>query len=51
MLPQPNWASDHAPNVASLLRTLNVLPGFVMTSLSWATGVVLCAKASREIPK
>lgn len=50
MLPQPNWPNDHAPNVASLLRTLNVLPGFVTTPLSWATGVVLCARASRETP-
>ena len=50
MLPQPNWPSDHAPHVASLLGTLNGLPGFVTTSLSWATGVVLCVRASRETP-
>jgi hypothetical protein len=50
MLPQPNWPSDHASHAAALLGTLNELSGFVTTPLSWATGVVLCVRASRDTP-
>lgn len=44
MLPQPNWPEDHAPKVAALLDTLERLPGFITTPLSWSTGLMVCVK-------
>lgn len=44
MLPQPNWPEDHAPKVAALRDTLERLPGFITTQLSWSTGLMVCVK-------
>jgi predicted O-methyltransferase YrrM len=44
MLPQPNWPAGHAPKADALAAHLQALPGFVVTTFHWSTGVVVCVK-------
>lgn len=41
MLPQPNWPADHPPKVAALIADLEVRPGYAVTKLAWATGLMI----------
>jgi predicted O-methyltransferase YrrM len=44
LLPQPNWPEDHQPNVDRLIQILQSRTDFVMTWLSWSTGLCLLTK-------
>jgi predicted O-methyltransferase YrrM len=44
MLPQPNWPAGHDTKVAELSATLEALPDFCVTKLSWSTGLILCVR-------
>jgi predicted O-methyltransferase YrrM len=44
MLPQPNWPAGHAEKVADLIVTLDKMDGFLVTKLSWASGIILVAR-------
>ena len=44
MLPQPNWPEGHAEKVANLIATLEQREDFIVTKLSWASGVVIASK-------
>jgi predicted O-methyltransferase YrrM len=44
MLPQPNWPEGHAEKVANLIATLERREDFIVTKLSWASGVVIATK-------
>ena len=44
MLPQPNWPHDHPTKVTALLKSLENLDGYQMTSLCWSSGIVLLVK-------
>ncbi|MBC7755376.1 MAG: class I SAM-dependent methyltransferase [Bdellovibrio sp.] len=44
MLPQPNWPEGHAEKVAKLIATLEQREDFIVTKLSWASGVVIASK-------
>jgi predicted O-methyltransferase YrrM len=44
MLPQPNWPAGHDAKVAELIATLEALPDFYVTKLTWSTGLVLCVR-------
>jgi predicted O-methyltransferase YrrM len=44
MLPQPNWPEGHADNVTALLNQLEQMPGFQISKLSWASGIVIVTK-------
>jgi predicted O-methyltransferase YrrM len=48
MLPQPNWPSDHPPNVEKLLREIDQLPAgqFQIAKLCWFTGHIIITKKS-----
>lgn len=48
MLPQPNWPEGHAEKVKALLRTLHALPGWHVTQMDWASGVVVAVRAQME---
>ena len=43
MLPQPNWPEGHAEKAADLIATLERMEGFRVTTLSWASGVMIAA--------
>jgi len=44
MLPQANWPQGHAQKVEHLLKTLIDLPGWHVSQLDWASGVVVAAR-------
>lgn len=44
MLPQANWPDGHAEKVEDLVATLEKMEGFLVTKLSWASGVVVATK-------
>jgi predicted O-methyltransferase YrrM len=44
LLPQPSWPTDHAPKVPPLLADLETRPGFVVTKLAWATGLMIVVR-------
>jgi len=44
MLPQPSWPEGHDTKVAELIATLEALPDFSVTKLTWSTGLILCVK-------
>jgi predicted O-methyltransferase YrrM len=44
MLPQPSWPDGHDVKVAALIPTLQQLPGFQVTTLSWSTGLIVAVK-------
>jgi predicted O-methyltransferase YrrM len=44
MLPQPNWPDGHAPKVSALIATLAAQPGFQITPLAWASGIVVAVR-------
>lgn len=44
MLPQTNWPDGHTAKVADLIAKLEQRRDFLVTKLSWASGVVLAVK-------
>jgi predicted O-methyltransferase YrrM len=44
MLPQPNWPDGHAGKVDALLAGLRRKQNLMVTTLSWASGIVLAVK-------
>ena len=44
MLPQPNWPEGHGARAAVLIAQLEQLPGFAVTKMAWATGIILAVK-------
>jgi predicted O-methyltransferase YrrM len=44
MLPQPNWPEGHTDKVTALLNQLEHMPGFQISKLSWASGIVIVTK-------
>ena len=44
MLPQPNWPEGHDTKAAQLIATLEALPDFSLTKLSWSTGLIMGVK-------
>src|SRR5437773_535180 len=47
LLPQPNWPDGHSPRIPALIRDLENRPGFVMTKLAWATGLMILVRTDR----
>ena len=45
MLPQPNWPTGHASNVAALIATLEGRSDLHITKLNWSTGLIIAARA------
>jgi predicted O-methyltransferase YrrM len=46
MLAQPNWPEGHAAKVPLLMEQLAAHPGFVITPLTWASGVVIAVRVA-----
>jgi len=46
LLPQPNWAPDHAPKVPRLIAKLESRTDLRLTKLCWATGLIIAVKTS-----
>jgi len=46
MQPQANWPEGHAGKVKTLLHTLHTLPGWQVSQLDWASGVVVAVKTT-----
>jgi predicted O-methyltransferase YrrM len=46
--PQPNWPSDHAPKIPTLIRALSARPDLALWPIDWDTGIVVAVK--RAIP-
>ncbi len=44
MLEQPNWPEGHAEKAKALLETLDSHPNFVVSKLTWSTGLVVCTR-------
>lgn len=44
LLPQPNWPDGHAAKVPPLIADLEGQPGFVVTKLAWASGLMLLVR-------
>jgi predicted O-methyltransferase YrrM len=44
MLPQPNWPQGHADQVSELITKLENMPGFRISKLSWASGIIIVTK-------
>ena len=44
MLPQSNWPEGHAEKAAKLIERLELLPGFVVSKIAWASGLVVATK-------
>lgn len=45
MLPRPNWPEGHAEKADGLVAALEQLDNFHITQLSWASGIIIGAKA------
>jgi predicted O-methyltransferase YrrM len=44
LLPQPNWPEGHAPKVAELVAYFEKRTDLQITTLEWASGLILAAK-------
>lgn len=44
MIEQPNWPEGHAEKAKALLETLDQHKEFVISKLTWSTGLVICTK-------
>jgi predicted O-methyltransferase YrrM len=44
MLPQPNWPDGHQEKARHLLQTLEAREDLYLTSLTWATGIIIGVK-------
>ena len=51
MLPQENWPDEHPPKVARLIEDLESRSGFIITKMSWSTGVIIVTKAQEGAAK
>jgi len=47
LLPQPNWPAGHAPKVAALIAGLETRPGYAVTKLAWASGLMIVTKMAK----
>ena len=47
LLPQPSWPEDHFPKVPPLIADLESRPGFVVTKLAWATGLMIVVRTPK----
>ena len=50
MLPQPNWPADHPPKVAALIADLEARPGYAVTKMAWASGLMIVTRLSTDRP-
>jgi predicted O-methyltransferase YrrM len=48
LLPQPNWATDHAPKVPQLLSDLSDFAGLRRVEMDWDTGLAIYVRTSRD---
>lgn len=46
MLPQDTWPSGHEEKAQKLIRYLESRVDFILTKMSWSTGVIICTKIS-----
>lgn len=46
MLPQENWPEGHNEKARNLVKYLESREDFILTKLSWSTGIVICTKKS-----
>lgn len=46
MLPQANWPDGHAEKAAKLIEHLGALSSFVISKISWASGLVVATKVA-----
>lgn len=46
LLPQATWPDNHSPRVDRLLFNLQRRPGFVCTTIPWASGVAMLVRTS-----
>ncbi len=44
LLPQASWPDGHGPKVPALITDLERRPGFVMTKLAWASGLMILVR-------
>ena len=44
LLPQPSWPEGHAPRVPALIADLESRSGFVSTTLSWSSGLMILVR-------
>lgn len=44
MLPQENWPEGHAEKADDLIQYLETRDDFLVTKISWSTGIILCTK-------
>ena len=44
MLPQGNWPEGHAEKANDLIQYLETRDDFLVTKMSWSTGLILCTK-------
>lgn len=44
MLPQPNWPEAHEPRVDGLIDAFRSRPGWAVTEMAWASGLILAAR-------
>lgn len=44
MLPQENWPEGHNEKASNLVKYLESREDFILTKLSWSTGIIICTK-------
>lgn len=44
MLPQPNWPEGHEHRVGGLIETFRGRPGWAVTEMAWASGLILATR-------
>ncbi len=44
MLPQENWPEGHAEKANDLIQYLETRDDFLITKMSWSTGIIFCTK-------
>jgi len=44
MLPQENWPEEHDKKANNLIHYLENRDDFILTKMSWSTGIIICTK-------
>lgn len=48
MLPQENWPEEHDKKANNLIHYLENRNDFILTKMSWSTGIIICTKTEAE---
>lgn len=48
MKKQPNWPDGHEEKASQLFSVLLNLKGFMVTTLDWSTGIIICTKSMQS---